>query len=265
VTDRLGRLLLLIAFAGAACSAGGRSLAVATTTSVDGSGLLQAIRIDFEKQAGILLNAFVVGSGRALIMAAQGKVDVTITHDPTAEREFVAKHQPEIYRQFMWNDFIVVGPSNDPARVSAASSALDAFRRIHESSTRFLSRNDQSGTHMKELSLWRAAGVDLVSNRNRIPMGQPMATLLRSADKMQAYALSDRATFDQLAPKLHLSIVFSGDPTLRNVYAIMLMRRPDSEDHRRARMFVQWLLSPEGRRVVDSFRIRGRQELHWIE
>ena len=96
-------------------------------------------------------------------------------------------------------------------------------------------------------------------------MGQPMATLLLSADKMQAYTLSDRATFDQLAPKLHLSILFTGDAALRNVYAVILMRRQDSEDHRRARAFAMWLLSSEGRRVVDSFRIRGRQELHWIE
>jgi tungstate transport system substrate-binding protein len=258
-------LLLLMIFAGAACRAGGRTVAIATTTSVDGSGLLQAIRVDFEKQTGILLNAFVVGSGRALVMAAQNRVDVTITHDPNAERTFVATHHPEIYRQFMWNDFIIVGPPNDPAGVSAATSAADAFRRIHESPARFLSRNDQSGTHMKELALWRAAGVDPASNSNRVPMGQPMATLLLSADKMQAYTLSDRATFDQLAPKLHLSILFGGDPTLRNVYAIMLMRRGDSEEHRRARRFVTWVLSSEGRRIVETFQIRGRQELHWIE
>ena len=258
------RLLLLVALAGA-CRGGGQSVAIATTTSVEGSGLLQAIRINFERQTKILLNAFVVGSGRALVMAEQGKVDVTITHDPEAERQFVAKYHPEIYRQFMWNDFIIVGPSNDPARVSASSSAADAFRRIGRSTSKFLSRNDQSGTHTKELSLWQAAGVDVKSNTNRVPMGQPMATLLLSADKMQAYTLSDRATFDQLAPKLHLSILFTGDAALRNVYAVILMRRQDSEDHRRARAFAMWLLSSEGRRVVDSFRIRGRQELHWIE
>lgn len=118
---------------------------------------------------------------------------------------------------------------------------------------------------MKELSLWRAAGVMGRSNPNYIPIGQPMAHLLRSADELEAYSLSDRATFDQLAPSLRIAVLFSGDPVLRNVYALTLMHRPDSEDHRNARIFTDWLLSSEGQRLVESFRIRGRQELHWIE
>jgi len=247
------------------CQTHHHSVTIATTTSVEGSGLLQVMRVEFERQTGIMLNAFVVGSGRALRLASEGKVDLTITHDPEAERVFVAQNKPELYRQFMWNDFVIVGPAGDPAGVSHARSAAEAFRRIYETRGKFLSRNDQSGTHMKELSLWRAAGVSGQSNPNYIPIGQPMAHLLRSADELQAYALSDRATFDQLAPSLHVAILFGGDPTLKNVYAVTLMRRADSEAHRNARMLASWILSAEGRRLVESFRIRGRQEMHWID
>jgi tungstate transport system substrate-binding protein len=223
------------------------------------------MRRAFKEQTRISLEAFVVGSGRALRMASEGKVDLTITHDPDAERRFVGQNKPELYRQFMWNDFVIVGPRSDPAAVSHARSALEAFRRIHDSKSRFLSRNDESGTHMKELALWRAAGVSPASNPNYLPIGQPMAQLLRSTDELQGYALSDRATYDQLAPSLRSAVLFTGDPTLRNIYAVTLMRGADSEEHRNARTFAKWLLSPDGRRVIESFRIRGRQELHWID
>jgi len=227
--------------------------------------LLQQLRVPFEHDTGILLNAFVIGSGAALRFAAEGKVDLTITHDPDAEQAFVAKYRPELYRQFMWNDFIIVGPDGDPAKASSAGSAAEAFRAIYDAQAKFLSRNDQSGTNVKELALWRAAGVNQAENPNYVPIGQPMAHLLRSADELQAYALTDRATFDALAPSLHLRIVFAGDPVLRNVYAVTLMRHPDSDEYRGARTFARWLLSPEARRIIESFRIRGHQELHWIQ
>jgi tungstate transport system substrate-binding protein len=261
VRHRASLVLVLLFFT---CQHRERTVAIATTTSVDGSGLLQVLQVAFKAKTGILLTAFVVGSGRALKMAADGTVDLTITHDPDAERAFVAKYQPEMYRQFMWNDFVVVGPTSDPADVRQATSAADAFRRMFSSRRKFLSRNDQSGTHMKELSLWRAARVRPQANPEYMPMGQPMTHLLRSADELDAYALSDRATFDQLEPSLHVVVLFAGDPVLRNVYAVTLTRRPYSEEHRNAETFTKWLLSADGRRVVESFRIRGRQEYHWL-
>ena len=248
-----------------ACGRPERSATIGTTTSVDGSGLLQVMRVEFERHTGITIDAFVVGSGQALKLAAEGKADLTITHDPNAERAFVSKYRPEIYRQFMWNDFVIVGPPADPAALSRARSAAEAFRRIHDASSTFLSRNDQSGTHMKELSLWRSAGVSEGANRNYMPMGQSMAQLLRSADELQGYALSDRATFDELSPSLHLKILYAGDPVLRNTYAVILTAAQDSDEHRNARVLANWILSPEGRRVVESFRIRGRREFHWID
>src|SRR5437762_3142151 len=115
-----------------------RAAFIATTTSLEGSGLLKIIRVEFERKTEIKLNAFVVGSGRALLMASQGKVDLTITHDPGAEAVFVAEHRPELYRRFMWNEFVIVGPASDPAGVSRARSAAEAFRRIQQRTSKFL-------------------------------------------------------------------------------------------------------------------------------
>src|SRR5437016_3844252 len=259
------RIAVLAVLLLSSCRRHERAAIIATTTSLEGSGLLNVIRVEFRRKTGITLDAFVVGSGQALRMASEGKVDVTLTHDPDAEAVFVAQHRPEMYRRFMWNEFVIVGPAADPADVSRVRSAAEAFRRIHDMKRKFLSRNDQSGTHMKELSLWRVAGVAPRANPNYTPIGQPMAQLLRSADELQAYALTDRATFDELAPALHLVVLFAGDPALRNVYSVTLMRGSDSEGHRHARAFANWLISPQGRRIIESFRIRGRRELHWIE
>jgi tungstate transport system substrate-binding protein len=242
-----------------------RSVTIATTTSLESSGLLQVIRTEFERETGIALHAFVIGSGQALRMASKGEVDLTITHDPETERAFVSRTKPEVYRQFMWNEFVIVGPPEDPAGAGRATSAAEAFRRIHDTASRFASRNDESGTHMRELALWRVARVSPTSNPAYVSMGQTMAQLLRSADEMRAYTLTDRATFDQLAAGLRLRILLSGDPALRNTYAIILMRRPASEQHDNARELARWLVSPAARHVVETLRINGRQEFHWIE
>jgi tungstate transport system substrate-binding protein len=256
------RLLIAIAlgFALASCTRTHNSVDIATTTSLDGSGLLQQLRTQFKADTGIELNAFVVGSGQAMQMARRGVVDLIITHDPVGERQFVLTQHPQIYRQFMWNDFVIVGPKADPASVHTARSAAEAFRRIHDAQAKFCSRNDQSGTHVKELALWRGAGISPSSNPNYLPLGQPMAHLLRSCEELQAYTLSDRATFDQLSKSLSLVIEYQGDPTLRNVYAVTVMRRRNAN----AKEFAQWLLSERGRHVVESFTIHGRREFFWM-
>jgi tungstate transport system substrate-binding protein len=242
-----------------------RAVQIAATTSLQGSGLLDVLSKEFQRQTGLEVHAFVVGSGQAMNMARKGTVDLIITHDPEREREFVATMHPRIYRQFMWNDFVIVGPTNDPAGIRGTRTAAEAFRRIDERRAKFCSRNDQSGTHMKELDLWRLSRVDPLKNPQYLRMGQPMAYLLRSADELQAYALSDRATYDALAPKLKNVILFGGDPLLRNVYALTLMgkRRRPGTDYAHAQRFAAWLLT-HGRPVVESFRIRGHREFFWI-
>jgi tungstate transport system substrate-binding protein len=240
-----------------------RSVEIATTTSLQGSGLLDVFSAEFKRQTGIEVHASVVGSGQAMNLATKGTVDLIITHDPERERQFVAATQPKIYRQFMWNDFVIVGPHGDPAGIGHAKTAAEAFRLIFERQAKFCSRNDQSGTHMKELDLWRRAGVDPLKNPRYLRMGQPMAYLLRSADELTAYALSDRATYDALAPELKSVVLFAGDPLMRNVYALTLMRKRTIADHGDAQRFAQWLLT-DGRHIVESFRIRGHREFFWI-
>jgi tungstate transport system substrate-binding protein len=200
-------------------------------------------------------------------LAERGQVALIITHDPAAERDFVRLMHPLIYRQFMWNDFVIVGPSADPAHVRSAASAVDAFSRIFLARSRFCSRNDQSGTNTKELALWRAADVAPTSNPNYLRMGQPMAHLLRSANELKAYALSDRATFDRLSHVLNLEVVFGGDPILKNIYSVTLLRPVRSTRPREledARRFAQWLLSDRGRDVIARFTINGRRQFHLV-
>jgi tungstate transport system substrate-binding protein len=244
-----------------------RAIEIATTTSLQGSGLLDGLSEQFRADSGIEIHAFVIGSGQAMNLARQGMVDLAITHDPTLEGQFISETRPELYRQFMWNDFVIVGPRSDPARVRGARSAEEAFRRIHQTSARFCSRNDRSGTYAKELALWTAAPVSPSTNPNYMKLGQPMAQLLRSADEVRGYTLSDRATFDRLSGAVDLEVVDEGDPVLRNVYAITLMRpgRDHREAHADAARFAHWILSASGRRVVEAFRIAGRQEFFWID
>lgn len=237
-----------------------RSFQLATTTSVDNSGLLRVLAARFEQRSGIAVHPFVVGSGKALRMAEAGEVELTITHDPEAERAFVAAWRPALYRQFMWNDFVIAGPSGDPAGVRQASSAVDAFARIHRARAKFASRNDRSGTHTAELRLWRDAGANPTVNPHYMPLGQSMASLLRTASELQAYALTDRATYDALAPSLELGVLFEGDPRLRNVYAVTLMRRGGD-----GQRFAEWLLSPDGRQAVEQFTIAGKRQFRWID
>jgi tungstate transport system substrate-binding protein len=253
------RALIAIALLLAACAreAPKKSFILATTTSVQGSGVLPLLQAEFKRDTGIEIHPIVAGSGRALDLAAQGNADVTITHDPGAEKRFVAAHKPRLYRQFMWNDFVIVGPMDDRADVAHARSAADAFARIAKTHAVFASRNDQSGTYTKERALWRAAMAVPEFNPGYMKMGQPMPALLRSSSELQAYTLSDRATFEQLAPSLRLRLLYAGDPFLRNVYAVMLI----SDDPGAAR-FADWLLRGRGRSLLETFEIKGHRAFH---
>ena len=253
------RLFAAIALLLAACAREGpkKSFILATTTSVQGSGVLPLLQAEFERDTGIEIHPIVAGSGRALELAAQGNADVTITHDPAAEKRFAAAHTPRLYRQFMWNDFVIVGPVDDRADVAHARSAADAFARIAKSHSVFASRNDQSGTYTKERALWRAALTVPEFNPGYMKMGQPMPALLRSSSELQAYTLSDRATYEQLAPSLRLRLLYAGDPFLRNVYAVMLISGDPS-----AARFVEWLLHGRGRSLLETYEIKGHRAFH---
>jgi len=253
------RALAVLALLLAACAreAPKKSFILATTTTMQGSGVLPLLQVEFKRDTGIEIHPIVGGSGQALDLAAQGNADVTITHDPGAEKRYVTAHKPRIYRQFMWNDFIIVGPAKDPADVAHARSSADAFRRIDRKHYPFTSRNDQSGTHTKERAIWRAALIVPELNPAYVKMGQPMPALLRSSSELQAYTLTDRGTFDQLASSLQLRLLFEGDPFLRNTYSVMQI----SADPNGAK-FVEWLLQGRGRSLLEKFSIKGHRAFH---
>jgi tungstate transport system substrate-binding protein len=196
----------------------------------------------------------------ALELASRHEADVTITHDPPAERRFVGMNGAKLYQQFMWNDFVIVGPPNDPADVAHATSAANAFRRIDQTHRLFMSRDDQSGTNMKERAIWRAALIVPDFNPAYLKMGQPMAALLRSSSEMRAYTLSDRATFDQLSDELQLRVLYAGDPFLRNVYAVILAKSSSPEAER----FVEWLLHGRGHSLLETYQIKGKRAFHMM-
>ncbi len=260
------RALAAIAILLAACSRKpeSKSFILATTTSVQGSGVLTLLQSEFKRDTGIEIHPLVAGSGQALKLASQNEADVTITHDPQAETLFVAGNGALLYRQFMWNDFVIAGPPGDPADVAHAVQATDAFARIAHAQRRFTSRNDQSGTHTKERAIWKAANIVPETNPGYLKMGQPMAHLLRSSSELQAYTLSDRATFEQLEGSLQLRLLFAGDPVLRNVYAVILVRTARGAESENAQRFVKWLLHGRGHALLETYEIKGHRAFHMM-
>jgi len=245
------------------CSPGSRPaestrVLLATTTSTANSGLLDHILPAFREQTGIRVDAVAVGTGAALRLAERGDADLVLAHDPGAEAAFVAKGCGEARIPLMRNDFILVGPAPDPASVEDCGGIIEAFRRIAVRRSPFVSRGDSSGTHARELSVWREAGVNH-PGAWYLDSGQGMAGCLVLADEVSAYALTDRATFVALADRLHLRLLVAGDSLLGNPYSLIVVDpglRPGG-NHAGARRLVAWLISPEGRRRIAEFRVRG--------
>jgi tungstate transport system substrate-binding protein len=233
----------------ASCSRPPASIDVATTTSVQNSGLLEVLLPHF---AAATVRVHAAGSGRALAMLSDGIVDLAISHAPETEARFLADHPAWAYRKIAYNRFVVVGPPDDPARVRDAKDVADAFSRIASAGAVFVSRGDESGTHERERSLWKAAGMQPEQARLRVS-GQGMAVTLRQTDEQQGYTLSDEATFWQLERHVGLVQVFAGDSRLLNTYAVVYPHANDG-----AKKFASWLTESEGRQRMSAFRIQGR-------
>ncbi|HXE56873.1 MAG TPA: substrate-binding domain-containing protein [Gemmatimonadales bacterium] len=230
-----------------------RGVLLATTTSVHDTGLLDSLLPAFERRCGCEVKSVAVGSGQALALAARGEADVVIAHAPELEERYVAAGELTDRRPLLSNDFVLVGPADDPAGIAGLGLA-EAMRRLARGRVPFVSRADSSGTHLVELRLWRAAGA-----RPRgdwyLESGQGMAATLRLASERGAYAITDRATFVTLAPSLALRIVLEGEPDLRNVYHVL---RPDPRRHPRVnveggRALAGFLVSPEAQGLIAGF------------
>ena len=244
-------LIVALAVAGG-CRPGARTaVTLATTTSVAHSGLLDALASEFTRERGVEIRSHLVGSGRALAMLESGDADVAITHAPETETAVLRRQPGWRYTKLMFNDFVVVGPAADPAKVRGAPTVEESFRRIAASGERFISRGDESGTHERERSLWALAGAQ-PRPENLVVAGQGMGTTLRIADETVSYTLTDRATFAQNAARIGLQIVFEGSPRLLNTYAVIVpgARAAGGE-------FASWLTVGRGRDVIAGYQAGG--------
>lgn len=250
----IGLALALLAGVTVSCTEPAPRLRLATTTSVDNSGLLEALLPPFRQETGIELQVVAVGSGRALQLLRRADADVALTHDPLSEATFLEEAPSATYRKVMFNDFVVVGPAADEAKLREAGSAVDAMRRIAAADVAFVSRGDESGTQAREHQLWQKAGAKPRVDR-LLETGQGMAATLRVASERRAYTLTDRATFVQLAQTLSLQPLFEHDPDLMNTYAVIAAtsgaRGAD------AMRLITWLSDGAGRDHVASFTVAG--------
>jgi tungstate transport system substrate-binding protein len=233
----------------------GQKLILATTTSTENSGLLDAILPGFEQAYGVEVDVVAVGTGQALKLGEDGNADVLMVHARAREDAFMEAGHGMRREDLMYNDFVLVGPQDDPAGIKGKTDAAQALVQISESGLSFVSRGDDSGTHTKEKAIWSAAGVD-PSGDWYVSAGQGMGAVLTMADEQQAYTLSDRATYlARTLEGIELEILVEGDPILFNPYGIMAVN-PDKGDHIQidlANAFVDWLVSVPTQEKIGQF------------
>ena len=234
-------------------------LRLATTTSTENSGLLGSLLPTFEEAFHLEVDVVAVGSGQALKLAENGDADVVLSHAPVLEEAFVASGFGVNRRGVMYNDFVIVGPPGDPAGIRGAKSAVEALRTIAARQAPFLSRGDESGTHVKEKELWAAAGITPSGAWYR-SAGVGMGQLLQMADETGAYTLTDRGTYVSRKQKGDLVIVVENDPRLFNPYSIIATNpaRHPTAKYIAAMQLIAWMTSPEGQRRIAAFQIEGK-------
>jgi tungstate transport system substrate-binding protein len=258
----LRRLFLALSLSLAAAGAlAEESIVLASTTSTDQSGLFGFILPKFEARTGIKVKVVALGTGQALDTGRRGDADVLLVHDRPAEDKFVAEGWGVERRDVMYNDFIVVGPRSDPAKVKETRDVVDAFKRIGAGTVPFVSRGDRSGTNAAELRFWKDAGIDPRKLSNYKDVGAGMGPTLNMAAGMGGYTLADRGTWLSFKNRQDLEIVLAGDSRLFNPYGVMLVN-PAKYPHvkREAGMkFVEWITSPEGQATIAAYKISGDQ------
>ena len=240
-----------------------RSIAVASTTSTEQSGLFGHILPIFTREAGIAVRVVALGTGQALDVGRRGDADVVFVHDRAAEERFVAEGFGGPRRHVMFNDFVITGPAADPARIAGLGDTAEALRRIAAARAPFISRGDRSGTHAAELRLWQLAGVDPASGRGQWyrEVGQGMGPALNTAAAQGAYILADRGTWLSFRNRQDQRILIEGDTRLFNQYGIMLVNAQRHQHVKAAdgQRFIDWLLSSAGQAAIASYRINGEQ------
>ena len=226
---------------------------LATTTSTQDSGLLDELVPRFEKDSGCSVKTIAVGSGEALELGERGDADVLLVHSPEAEEEYMQGGHGTSRKAVMQNDFIVVGPADDPAKIKGMRSAAEAFTRIAKAEAPFASRADESGTHTKELSLWEAAGIEPAGSWY-IETGQGMSETLTIASQKQAYTLSDRGTY-LATENLDLELLVEGGKDLLNPYHVIVVKG-EGVNRTCAQQFSDWITSPRTQREIGRFGVK---------
>lgn len=259
----VGALVVAGVVADGAAQAADRFITVASTTSTANSGLFDEILPIFEKKTGIDVRVVAVGTGKAIRLAQSGDADVLFVHHKPSEEKFVAEGYGLERRDVMYNDFIIVGPQDDPAGVAGMKDAVGALKKIAAAKVPFASRGDDSGTHKKEKALWKEAGVDVeaASGSWYRATGSGMGATLNTAAGMDAYALADRGTWLSFQNRGDLAALVEGDPRLFNQYGIIVVN-PAKHPHVKkedAQAFADWVVSSEGQKAIGAFRINGEQ------
>jgi tungstate transport system substrate-binding protein len=261
------RFLLVLAATFAAIHAGqaaAQSIVLASTTSVESSGLLTKILPQFTAKSGITVRVVAQGTGKALDTARRGDADILLVHDPEAEQQFMDEGHGGRRRQIAWNDFIIVGPAADPAQVRGGNDSVAALQAIALARATFVSRGDNSGTNAAELRLWKLAGkvADTLSREKWYrDIGGGMGQALNAASAMNAYTLTDRGTWLSFSNKGSLVVAIEGDPRLINRYDVIEL---DPQKHPTAKLgpakiFADWLVSPEGQRAIGAYQVNGER------
>jgi len=239
-----------------------KSIVVSSTTSTEQSGLFEYILPIFKMKTGITVRVVAVGTGQALDIGRRGDADVVFVHDKPAEEIFVQEGYSTKRNEVMYNDFVLVGPKSDPAKVGGGKDIQVALQKISVAQTPFVSRGDKSGTHAAELRYWKGAGITVSPSQTWYKeTGSGMGPALNTASAMNAYILTDRATWLSFKNRGDLAILVQGDPKLFNQYGVMLVNPAKFPSVKKAegQAFIDWLISKNGQDVIASYQIGGEQ------
>jgi tungstate transport system substrate-binding protein len=251
---------VVLALLVAATTWAAEDIRLATTTSTENSGLLKVILPVFEAKYGGKVRVVAVGTGAALKLGENGDADVVLVHARELEDKFMAAGFGSVRKDVMYNDFIIVGPLKDPAGVRGLKDVIAAMKKINASGAKFVSRGDESGTHVMEKEYWKSAGVQ-TKGAWYISAGQGMGQVLTMAGQLEAYTLTDRATYAAYKDKTGLVTLIEGDPKMFNPYGVIVVnpQRHAGLNTQGATVFANWLTSPEGQKAIADFRINGVQ------
>src|SRR5215471_14369270 len=240
-----------------------KSIVVASTTSTQDSGLFVHILPLFKAKTGIDVKVIALGTGQALDAARRGDADVVFVHAKAAEEKFLAEGFGVKRYPVMYNDFILIGPKSDPAHIAGSKDIVEALKTIKAKNAPFISRGDKSGTHIAEINLWKLAGIDIATEKGPWykEIGQGMGAALNTASASDAYVLSDRGTWISFKNRGKLTIAVEGDGRLFNQYGVMLVAPAKCPNVKKdfGQQFIDWLVSPEGQKVIAGYKINGQQ------